>query len=139
MKKINNNNVGEIDGNINDCKCCLSGSNSLSQSHHKTNDEDRNSNNCDVDNIDMDRADDEDDSDDGVSEESIECLETFETILRQYDRDANIQLHGIVCEAGSRLGDNYMSIVKRVFVHGTQAQNLGKPNTTGIRRSRHRI
>jgi len=46
-----------------------------------------------------------------------EKLENVERILRER-YDSSIRLDGIKSSAGSRQGDNYMSIIKRIFVHG---------------------
>jgi hypothetical protein len=56
-----------------------------------------------------------------------EKLENVERILR--DRyDSSVRLDGIECNAGSRQGDNYMSIIKRIFVHGKwKADDRGEP------------
>lgn len=132
MKKLNNNdnnnnNEGENveDANV-DCSCCLIERN-RANGQHKIANCDHNEiegNNNDEDNKNNDGN--EEDEDDDEEENSSESLAVFEAILRKYDGDDSIQLHGIVCEPGSRLGDNYMSVVKRVFVHGTYAQNQGK-------------
>jgi hypothetical protein len=46
-----------------------------------------------------------------------ENIEYIEQILR-YFYDFPIKLNWIECKPGSRQGDNYMSVIKRVFVKG---------------------
>lgn len=52
-----------------------------------------------------------------------ECKETIEQILRFYECDPSILVQKIVCLAGSKDGDNYMSVVKRLIVSGTHDKN----------------
>lgn len=52
-----------------------------------------------------------------------ESKETIEQILRFYECDPSILVQKIVCLAGSKDGDNYMSVVKRLIVSGTHDKN----------------
>lgn len=60
------------------------------------------------------------------SEVEGEDRDMIQMVLRQSSNDDTIVLKHIECEPGSRLGDNYMSIVKRVHVSGTRGDNDGK-------------
>lgn len=59
------------------------------------------------------------------SEVEAEDRDSVETLLRRFEQDDLIVLDNIECTPGSRLGDNYMSIVKRVRVTGTRNGNEG--------------
>lgn len=52
-----------------------------------------------------------------------ESKETIEQILRFYECDPSILVQKIVCLAGSKDGDNYMSVVKRLIVSGAHDKN----------------
>lgn len=52
-----------------------------------------------------------------------ETKENIENLLRYYECDDSILVDSIKCMAGSRDGDNYMSVVKRVLVKGRQNNN----------------
>lgn len=52
-----------------------------------------------------------------------ENKETIEQILRFYECDPSILVQKIVCLAGSKDGDNYMSVVKRLIVSGQHDKN----------------
>lgn len=58
--------------------------------------------------------------DDGVPNER---LETIQEILRCRECDNSIDLKMIIEVAGSRDGDNYMSLVKRLIVSGSHNKN----------------
>lgn len=55
-----------------------------------------------------------------------ETVHSIESILRRHESDESIRLAGIRCEAGSRPGDNYMSVVKRVHAYGTRDSGEGR-------------
>lgn len=59
-------------------------------------------------------------SDDAIANEP---LETIQEILRCCECDNSIAVKMILEVAGSREGDNYMSLVKRLIVSGTQNKN----------------
>ncbi|KAG4073260.1 hypothetical protein HA402_008606 [Bradysia odoriphaga] len=50
-----------------------------------------------------------------------EKKETIENILRQYERNYGLTVESTECTAGSKMGDNYMSVVKRIKIIGTLA------------------
>lgn len=60
-----------------------------------------------------------------MANDSIEAerQETIEQILRYHECDDSIRVKMIVTMAGSQLGDNYMSVVKRLIVSGTHDTN----------------
>ena len=53
----------------------------------------------------------------------IENKATIEQILRFHECDNTIHLKLVISMAGSKAGDNYMSVVKRVIVSGTHDKN----------------
>lgn len=55
-----------------------------------------------------------------------ESIKNIEKILRQYEQNYSIVIYNIECSPGSRLGDNYMSVVKRVKVFGKYNGDEGK-------------
>lgn len=71
------------------------------------------------------RADTDNVMDTKMANDSIETesRETIEQILRFHENDDSIQVKMIVVMAGSKEGDNYMSVVKRLIVSGTHDQN----------------
>lgn len=55
-----------------------------------------------------------------------ENINDIENILRIFECDKSILLNTLKCLSGSRQGDNYMSVVKRVIVAGTyKTEKLG--------------
>lgn len=54
-----------------------------------------------------------------------ESLESMQRILRISEKDATLTVDRVDCSAGSRKGDNYMSVVKRVYVVGKKNENRG--------------
>lgn len=94
MKKLNNNNGEGDDDDIDhhSCGCCAVADRQQSA-------------NADADDAAID----------------AESLVGLQTILRADEHDDTIVLDSIVCEPGSRPGDNYMSVVKRVLVRGQRA------------------
>lgn len=52
-----------------------------------------------------------------------ETKENIENLLRYYECDDSICIDSIKCMPGSRSGDNYMSVVKRIIVSGSQKHN----------------
>lgn len=52
-----------------------------------------------------------------------ECKETIEQILQFYECDSSILLKMMIETAGSKGGDNYMSVVKRLIVSGCHDTN----------------
>lgn len=63
------------------------------------------------------------DTDDALEVFENETKENIENLLRYYECDDSILVDSIKCMAGSRDGDNYMSVVKRVLVKGQQNNN----------------
>lgn len=59
-------------------------------------------------------------TDDNIANEP---LETIQEILRCRECDNSINVKMIIEMAGSRQGDNYMSLVKRLVVSGTHNKN----------------
>lgn len=47
-----------------------------------------------------------------------ENKETIEKILREFERDHGLTVDSTECTPGSQVGDNYMSVVKRVKIIG---------------------
>lgn len=54
-----------------------------------------------------------------------ESKENIERLLRNFERNDTISIDCIECSPGSQLGDNYMSVVKRVHVIGTYNNEEG--------------
>lgn len=52
-----------------------------------------------------------------------ESIQELECILRKWENDDTLALSQIECLPGSRQGDNYMSIIKRVKVEGKWKNN----------------
>lgn len=52
-----------------------------------------------------------------------ETKENIENLLRFYECDDSLIVDSIKCMAGSKSGDNYMSVVKRIIVKGRQNNN----------------
>lgn len=63
------------------------------------------------------------DTDEVLEVIETETKENIENLLRYYECDDSILVDSIKCMAGSRDGDNYMSVVKRVLVKGRQNNN----------------
>lgn len=61
-------------------------------------------------------------------ENAIECeqKDTIEQILRTFDKNDDITIENVDCLAGCKDGDNYMSVVKRIIVHGKYNDGLGE-------------
>lgn len=59
-------------------------------------------------------------------QEFEEKLETIQKVLQEYYRDYHLQVNFINCEPGSKTGDNYMSIIKRIAVKGTRKNHSGE-------------
>lgn len=57
-----------------------------------------------------------------------ENKETLEKILREFERNFNLKIESTHCSPGSQIGDNYMSVVKRVKIIGKLASDSGKLN-----------
>lgn len=55
-----------------------------------------------------------------------EKLETIETVLRDFFGDDELKVKEIDCCPGSKDGDNYMSLIKRVHVRYYRPENKGK-------------
>jgi hypothetical protein len=80
--------------------------------------------------------------DDEVDETNFqERIETLQKVLQTYYNDYSLRLNYIKCSPGSRSGDNYMSIIKRIFVKGTFKNFAGKLvfNSNFIIRDRPKI
>lgn len=60
--------------------------------------------------------------------DEIENKETIQKVLQQFERNFNLTVTSTECSAGSEIGDNYMSVVKRVNVIGTLDNDSGKSN-----------
>lgn len=54
-----------------------------------------------------------------------ESIKNIERILRAFEQNNSITICNIECSPGSQLGDNYMSVVKRVKVFGNYNNNEG--------------
>lgn len=54
-----------------------------------------------------------------------ESIEILQRILRKYEGNDSIHLTSCKSALGSRIGDNYMSVVKRVSVIGKSEQEPG--------------
>lgn len=50
----------------------------------------------------------------GKVNEFSENVETVQYILQQYLKDNSLEIVEMLCEAGSKDGDNYMSLIKRI-------------------------
>lgn len=57
--------------------------------------------------------------------EEDENHETIEKVLQEFEKNY-LKVENMECSPGSQLGDNYMSIVKRVKVSGKLANGSGK-------------
>lgn len=55
-----------------------------------------------------------------------ESPENIERILRDFEKNFHLKVDSIECSPGSQLGDNYMSVVKRIKVTGHLANGTGK-------------
>lgn len=47
-------------------------------------------------------------------DEFSENINTIEAVLQRYHNNNDLQILDIKCEPGSKTGDNYMSVIKRV-------------------------
>lgn len=63
---------------------------------------------------------------DGEVNEFSENIETVQMILRKYHGDSELQVTEIVCSPGSKDGDNYMSLIKRIVAKIKTNNNSGK-------------
>lgn len=70
------------------------------------------------------------DSDEVLEVIETETKENIENLLRYYECDESILVDSIKCMAGSREGDNYMSVVKRILVRGRHNNNQSGECTT---------
>lgn len=60
------------------------------------------------------------------SEESYEeKQELVENMLRDFYKDPNLQITEMKCFKGSKAGDNYMSVIKKVDVKGLLSNKEG--------------
>lgn len=55
-----------------------------------------------------------------------ENVDTIEEILVKYFDEPELNVKEILCEAGSKDGDNYMSLIKRIHVRYTRPGNKGE-------------
>lgn len=55
-----------------------------------------------------------------------ENIETIEQVLQNYFNDKELEVKELTCEAGSKDGDNYMSLIKRVHVRYHRPDNKGE-------------
>lgn len=62
----------------------------------------------------------------GQASEFSENIEIVRDILRQYDKDNELQVTEIACCPGSKAGDNYMSLIKRIVATIRTTSNEGE-------------
>lgn len=62
----------------------------------------------------------------GKVNEFSENIETVREILRRYHEDDQLQVTEIKCGPGSKEGDNYMSLIKRILVKIKTNNNAGE-------------
>lgn len=48
----------------------------------------------------------------------LEAKEFFQTILRKHENDPKLEVTSCADEAGSKIGDNYLSVVIRTTING---------------------
>lgn len=62
--------------------------------------------------------------------DEFENKETIEKVLQEFERNYSLTVSSTECSPGSQVGDNYMSVVKRVKVVGTLSNDpeSGKSN-----------
>ena len=65
-------------------------------------------------------------SENGKVNEFSENIETVQEILRRYHGDNELQVSEIQCMPGSKDGDNYMSLIKRIMVKIKTNNNAGE-------------
>ena len=65
-------------------------------------------------------------SENGKVNEFSEDIETVREILRRYHGDNGMQVASIKCVSGSKDGDNYMSLMKRIVATIKSSNNSGK-------------
>lgn len=53
-----------------------------------------------------------------------ENRETMQKILQEYERNVDLTVESTECTPGSQVGDNYMSVVKRVKIIGKVPNDL---------------
>lgn len=61
-----------------------------------------------------------------VKNEFSENIETVQEILRRYHGDNELEVSEIECIPGSKDGDNYMSLIKRIVVKIKTNNNAGE-------------
>lgn len=66
------------------------------------------------------------DNDTNNDREFEEKLETIQKVLQEYYGDYDLQLNYIHCGAGSKIGDNYMSVIKKIHVKGKRKNQSGE-------------
>jgi hypothetical protein len=62
----------------------------------------------------------------GKVSEFCERIETIQEILRRYYVDKNLQVKELKCTQGSKDGDNYMSLIKRIVAKIRTSNNTGE-------------
>lgn len=62
----------------------------------------------------------------GKVDEFSEDIETVQEILRRYHGDGELVVSEIQCIPGSKDGDNYMSLIKRIVVKIKTNNNAGE-------------
>lgn len=62
----------------------------------------------------------------GEASEFSENIETVREILREYHKDNELQVTEIACCPGSKAGDNYMSLIKRIVATIRTTSNAGE-------------
>jgi hypothetical protein len=61
-----------------------------------------------------------------AKDEFSENIKTIEAVLQRYYCNNNLQILDIKCGPGSKMGDNYMSLIKRIKVWFRDENNSGK-------------
>ena len=62
----------------------------------------------------------------GKVNEFCERIETIQKILRYYHDDKHLKVKELECTEGSKDGDNYMSLIKRIEAKIKTGNNLGE-------------
>jgi hypothetical protein len=66
------------------------------------------------------------DSVEGKVSEFCEKIDTIQQILRRYYGDKGLKVKTLECTEGSKDGDNYMSLIKRIFAKIKTSNNTGE-------------
>lgn len=76
------------------------------------------------------------DSEKGKVNEFSENIATVQEILRRHHGDSELKVTEIVCCAGSKDGDNYMSLIKRIMATIRANNNSGEYRVSAHSNSR---